>query len=219
MEHTTRAIRTLIADSNILFRRGLQALINQSAGMCVVGQAGTGEELLQNVLAVRPDMLVIDGGLLASQDIAQLRLVLHRAQLSIQILVMAVEESQRTLEAALAVGAHGYMLKNSKPGDILAALLSLASQQDRSSSEMVPDLKALADQAPETGVSQGLTSREKEVVKLLAEGKTVRTVAADLALSAKTIEAHKLNLMRKLDIHDRASLIAYAVENGMVAAA
>ncbi len=220
MGHTTRVIRTVIADSNVLFRRGLQSLIQQSAGLCVVGQAATAEVLLQNVLAVRPDVLVIDGELLASHDIAQFRLALHQAQLSVQILVMAVGESPRTLEAALAVGARGYMLKDSKPGYMVAALVSLASQQDaKYSSGLVPDLKALADQTPETGVGQALTNREKEVVKLLAEGKTVRTVASDLSLSAKTIEAHKLNLMRKLDIHDRASLIAYAAQSGILAAA
>ncbi len=220
MGQITRITRILIADGNFLFRRGLQTLIGQSAALCMVGEAGTGEELLDNVQAVKPDVLIIDGGLLVSQDTTQLRMAMRQAQPSTQILVMAVEESPRTLEAALAVGARGYMLKNSKPAHITAALLSIATHQDGTqSSGMVPDLKALARHTPDAGASQLLTNREREVVRLLAEGKTVRTVASDLSLSAKTVEAHKLNLMRKLDIHDRVSLIAYAAQSGMVAAA
>ena len=220
MGQTTPTIRTFIADTNPLFRRGLQALIQQSASLCLVGEAGSGEELSRNLQVAQPDVLIIDRDLLASQDISRLRVAWRHAHPTLQILVLAAKENAHTLEAAMTVGARGYMLKDSKPRDILAALSNIAVPHGKTySSGMVPDLKALAHHTPETGVAQALTHREKEIVSLLAKGKTVRTVASDLSLSTKTVEAHKLNSMRKLDIHDRASLIAYAARNGIRAAA
>jgi len=130
------------------------------------------------------------------------------------------EDSPESLELAVAAGARGYMLKGSPSSQFLAGIRQIVTSDDHSSkslSRQVPDLRALAtsNQFPQGSV---LTSREQEVMRLLAERRTVREVAAELSLSVKTIEAHKLNLMRKLDIHNRASLIEYAARFGLIAA-
>ena len=112
------------------------------------------------------------------------------------------------------------MLKDSTPAQILAGVRQVARGADNCDpsglSPLIPDLQALAKS--NEGYARGtvLTAREQEVMKLLAEGRTVREVAAELSLSIKTIEAHKLNLMRKLDIHNRATLVEYALDHGMI---
>jgi two-component system response regulator NreC len=112
------------------------------------------------------------------------------------------------------------MLKNSTPPQLLAGIRQIASADDAAGtlSRIVPDLQALAASSQAYIRGPVLTAREQEVVRLLAEGHTVREVASELLLSVKTVEAHKLNLMRKLDIHNRATLVEYAVRNGIVPA-
>jgi DNA-binding NarL/FixJ family response regulator len=113
------------------------------------------------------------------------------------------------------------MLKDSSPADFVKAFRQLVSPHHGNGAELsptIPDLRALAERTPPAVRPHLLTLREQEVVKLLAEGRTVKEVAHDLSLSIKTVEAHKLNLMRKLNIHNRSSLIEYAVREGMVSA-
>ena len=111
------------------------------------------------------------------------------------------------------------MLKNSPPAELVAAVSKVAKRDrldPRSLSESAADLQALADTSARYSHAAALTLREQEILKLLAEGRTVRQTAGELSLSIKTVEAHKLNLMRKLDIHNRATLIEYALERGII---
>jgi DNA-binding NarL/FixJ family response regulator len=115
------------------------------------------------------------------------------------------------------------MLKSSNPDQLIAAVRRVANSSDDGNpvglSRLIPDLQALAESNRGNKRGPVLTAREQEVMKLLAEGRTVREVALELSLSVKTIEAHKLNLMRKLDIHNRANLVEYAIHTGVIAAA
>jgi DNA-binding NarL/FixJ family response regulator len=122
----------------------------------------------------------------------------------------------------MAAGARGYMIKTAPPAQLIAGIRQAAAFEDRDPrglSRQAPDLKALAETERTYSRTSPLTAREQEVTTLLAEGRTVREVAAELNLSIKTIEAHKLNLMRKLDIHNRASLVDYAVRAGLITVA
>jgi two-component system response regulator NreC len=135
------------------------------------------------------------------------------------ILLLASAESAECLELTMSCGARGYMVKTTAPGKLIAGIRQAAVSEDLDANGMsrqAPDLKALAESERSYSRISPLTSREQEVMTLLAEGRTVREVAAELSLSIKTIEAHKLNLMRKLDIHNRASLVDYAVRSGFV---
>jgi DNA-binding NarL/FixJ family response regulator len=145
-------------------------------------------------------------------------LAIRQIDSSTGVLFLTQEDSPEQLELAIAAGARGYMLKNSEPRQLLAGIRQIATSDDqnpRSLSRLVPDLQALALNNKHTRASI-LTLREQEVMRLLAEGRTVREVASELSLSIKTIEAHKLNLMRKLDIHNRTSLVEYAVRAGLI---
>lgn len=220
-----RVSQILIADGNRLFRRGLRTLLSAENDLEVIEEASDAEEALEKVRAnapdrVVPDLIVMDLALLEGAG-QQAGFAIRQAQPNVAIFFLTNEDGPEQLERAVTAGARGYMLKNSPPAQLLAGVRQIAFSDDqnpRGLSKIVPDLRALA--TSNDGYPRGavLTSREQEVMRLLAEGRTVREVAAELSLSIKTVEAHKLNLMRKLDIHNRASLIEYAMQKGLIAA-
>jgi DNA-binding NarL/FixJ family response regulator len=218
--HLTRGKRThkiLLADDHLLFRRGLRTLLSAESDLDVVGEASDVAEALATARQVLPNVLVMDLGLLCAED-EQGPLALRQIDSSTGVLFLTQEDSPEQLELAIAAGARGYMLKNSPPRQLLAGIRQIAISDDhnpRSLSRLVPDLQALALNNKSARASV-LTLREQEVMRLLAEGRTVREVASELSLSIKTIEAHKLNLMRKLDIHNRSSLVEYAIRAGLI---
>jgi DNA-binding NarL/FixJ family response regulator len=225
MTRDKRKHRTVVADSHNLFRRGLATLIAAEADMEVIGEAASAAGALAIVSAASPDgaeiaqadVLILEIGLLRDDPEATraLRMLPERTA----VLLLAPSESAECLELTMAAGARGYMLKSTPPAQLIAGIRRSTVLEDRDSrgiSPQAPDLQALAQTERSYSRTSPLTSREQEVMTLLAEGRTVREVAAELSLSIKTIEAHKLNLMRKLDIHNRASLVDYAVRSGLI---
>ncbi|HEY6987843.1 MAG TPA: response regulator transcription factor [Bryobacteraceae bacterium] len=217
MTRGKRTHKILLADGHLLFRRGLRTLLSAESDLDVVGEASDVAEALGTARQVMPNVLVMDLALLRAQG-EQGPLAIRQIDSSTGVLFLTQEDSPEQLELAIAAGARGYMLKNSPPRQLLAGIRQIAISDDhnpRSLSRLVPDLQALALNNKNTRASV-LTLREQEVMRLLAEGRTVREVASELSLSIKTIEAHKLNLMRKLDIHNRSSLVEYAVRAGLI---
>ena len=217
MTRGKRTHKILLADAHLLFRRGLRTLLSAESDLDVVGEASDVAEALATARQVMPNVLVMDLGMLRAEG-EQGQLAIRQIDSSTGVLFLTQEDSPEQLELAIAAGARGYMLKNSQPRQLLAGIRQIAISDDhnpRSLSRLVPDLQALALNNKNTRASV-LTLREQEVMRLLAEGRTVREVASELSLSIKTIEAHKLNLMRKLDIHNRSSLVEYAVRAGLI---
>jgi two-component system response regulator NreC len=212
-----RIQKIMLADDRSLFRRGLKTLLASESDLEVVAETSSLTEAMAVAKLLTPDALVMDLALLAEEDEAAL-LDLRQMASSTGLLFLTEEDTPAHLEKAMGAGARGYMLKNSPPAQLVAGIRQVALQDEqngRGLSLFTSDLKALAasNSFPRPSV---LTLREQEVMRLLAEGRTVREVAAELALSIKTIEAHKLNLMRKLDIHNRTSLIECAVRMGLL---
>ncbi len=219
MAQTKRISRILIADENPFFRSGLRALFSADASLTVVGEASDASAVIMQIRDLRPNALVISADLLRHYEASGIGQSIRKVMPELLTLVLAQDDSAENLSAAVTCGAKGLVLKSTKPADLTMALRNVAFQEGGMNwSGLLPDFDALAKHTPATVSNSVLTAREQEVVRLLAEGKTVRMVAQDLRLSMKTIEAHKLNLMRKLDIHDRASLVAYANRQGLVAA-
>jgi two-component system, NarL family, response regulator NreC len=215
-----RTHRILLADGNLLFRRGLRTLLGAEPDLEVVGEASDVGEAQNMTKLLAPDVLVMDLGLVAAEK-EHAPLAMRQLETGTGILFLTMQDRPEDLELAIAAGARGYMLKNSLPVQLVAGVRQIACTDDRNPRELsrlVPDLQALAISSQAHPRGAMLTSREQEVVRLLAEGRTVREVASELSLSIKTVEAHKLNLMRKLDIHNRASLVEYAVRVGLVPA-
>jgi len=165
----------------------------------------------------KADVLVIEIGLVREDP--ETAKALRQLPESVAVLLLSTEESQESLDLTVSAGARGYMLKSSPPAELINGIRNSSILEGRDAqgfSRQASDLQALAETERAYSRTSPLTSREQEVVTLPAEGRTVREVAAELSLSIKTIEAHKLNLMRKLDIHNRASLVDYAVRSGLI---
>lgn len=208
----------LIADRNLLFRRGLRTLLTAESDFRVVEEASDVVETLAKVRLTQPNVLVMDLGMIEEAG-RPAAFALQQSDPQMAILFLTETDTAEQLELAVAAGARGYMLKDCSPQHLIAGIRQVAFSDDqngRGLSRIVPDLKALAETNEYHSRTAALTPREQEVARLLAEGRTVREVSNELALSVKTVEAHKLNLMRKLDIHNRASLVEYAVQKGLV---
>lgn len=205
----------------MLFRSGLRTLLSAESEFHVMDEACDANEAIAKVRITQPDVVVMDLALVTAGG-QQAAFALRQFPPTTAILFLTRQDEPEHLQMAVAAGAKGYMLKDSTPNQLIAAVRQVAKSPDDGNpvglSRLMPDLQALAES--NQGYTRGtvLTAREQEVMKLLAEGRTVREVASELSLSIKTIEAHKLNLMRKLDIHNRASLIEYAIQTGMIAA-
>jgi two-component system, NarL family, response regulator NreC len=221
LERAKRVSQILIADGNKLFRSGLRTLLSAEADFDVVDEASDAFEAVAKVRLAPPDVLVMDLALIET-DGQQAAFALRQSDPSIAILFLTRQDDPEHLRVAVTAGARGYMLKDSTPAQLVGAVREVANGMDDGNpmglSRLLPDLQALAESNQGYTRVTVLTAREQEVMKLLAEGRTVREVASELSLSIKTIEAHKLNLMRKLDIHNRASLVEYAIQTGAIAA-
>lgn len=214
------SIRVLIADRNLLFRRGLRTVLSNEPDFTLLDDAADSAEVLAKVQSENPNVLAISLDLLRPEA-DHFGYWLRKTNPGVAILVLAANDSSENLQQSIEAGAKGYMLKDSSPAQFVNAFRQLACENGSDGAEVsatIPDLRALAERTPAAVRPHLLTTREQEVVKLLAEGRTVKEVAHDLSLSIKTVEAHKLNLMRKLNIHNRSSLIEYAVREGMVSA-
>ena len=220
MKQAQRTSRILIADKSPLFCRGLRTLLGMEKDLQVIDVTAATDETLAKVRLLAPDVLVIGIELLRSEKPA-FQFALRQAMANGSILALTEDDNEECLNQAIAAGAKGYMLKSSTPAQLAEGVRQIASSGSYGPlqiSKIIPDLKALTAQNETKAQTPALTARENEVVRLLAEGKTVRETAEELLLSTKTVEAHKLNLMRKLDIHHRTALIAYAVQHGIVPA-
>lgn len=197
MEHGN-TYRLLIADNRVLFRRGLRTILAAQPDMEVADEASTLEEALEKASRRTVDLIVINEGLLPPLNEG------------------FVPGDVRTL-VLTGNGPDGpdAVSRTAPAAEIVAAVRSSAklTRKDGETSSMA-DLQALAASTRSFGIFPGLTTRESEIVRLLVEGLTARELAKELKLSIKTVEAHKLNLMRKLGIHNRASLIRFAAEHG-----
>jgi DNA-binding NarL/FixJ family response regulator len=207
---STRTHKILIAASNVLFRRGLQALLAAEPGLDVMADSATEQRILEAIAQQHTDVLV-----LACEQLAADADFIGRVRLSFPDLVVLVLSDGPWHSGQAFAGVH-QVPRRTVPADLVRQIRQSTKRQEACST--ASDLRALSDASRKPTRVDVLTQREKEVVRLLAEGMTVREAALELGLSSKTVEAHTLNLMRKLGIHSRASLIGYAVSCGLVEA-
>ncbi|MFZ0951341.1 MAG: response regulator transcription factor [Candidatus Sulfotelmatobacter sp.] len=209
-----RKIRCLLAHDHVLLRQGLRRLLEDEPDMEVVGEAGNAAECLRKVYELRPDVLVADTGTfgLAAPE-AGILVTKESPQTKIVFLSMQDRDSSPFASLRAATGGCAVretsvqelveMVRNSRGGD--------RTNPDEGSR---PGLQIPAERLFRS--QRALTAREREVLKLLAEGKTVRAAATVLGLSSKTVDAHKFNLMRKLGIHNKAELVMWAIQKRVV---
>lgn len=212
-----RIHHVVLADAHQLFRRGLRTLLSAEDDMRFAGELCSLPEVMQ-ALESPLDFLLMDADLLDQAEESQFQR-LRQTLLTTPTLFLFREDSNERLETVLRAGGRAYVLKSTPPPVLIMAIRRVAAGLDLKELDSTADLKALADGGRRIGSRpDALTTREQEILRLLAEGRTVRETAGELSLSIKTVEAHKLNLMRKLNIHNRPSLIEYAVQHGYIPA-
>ena len=205
-------IRILLADDHVMFRQGLRVLLEQ-AGMSVIGEASDGQEALRLAHEHTPDVAVLDIAMPSLNGLETARRLRETLpQTKIVLLTMHTEEPY-VLEA-LQAGAVGYVLKTQAAGDIVQAIRD-ALEGAMYLSARVAHTVVQAYLTRSAHSPDPLTSREREIVQRIAEGQTTKEIAAALGLSVKTVESHRNSLMRKLDIHETATLVRYAIRRGL----
>ncbi len=217
-------LRILIADDHEVARRGIRALLESHPGWEVCAEAKDGRETVELAATAKPDLILLDIGMPNLNGLEAARQILA-ASPEVAILILTMHDSDNVVREVLRAGARGFLLKSDAGRDLVAAVEALQLQRTFFTtrvSQMVLDgfldreKRDNSSERDEDITGDVLTSREREVIQLLAEGKTSKEVAVTLNLSVKTAETHRTNLMRKLGLHSVADLTRYAVRNGIV---
>lgn len=213
------AIRILLADDHAILRRGLRALLEREDDMEVVGEAADGRETLKAVEELTPDVVVLDITMPNLNGIEAARQIQAKAA-GTAVLILSMHSDEGYVLRALRAGARGYLLKDAVEGELIGALRAVAAGKAYFSPEvsklLVEDYVQGMQQRGLQDSYELLTTREREVLQLLAEGKTSKDIAKMLELSTYTVDTHKANLMQKLSLHSMAELILYSVRKGII---
>ena len=215
-----KKLRILIADDHGLVRRGARAILNSRQGWSVVGEATNGREAVQKALELKPDVAVIDISMPELDGVEATR-QLREAVPDTKVLVLSMHESDQMIQRALDAGAQGYILKSDLTECLVKAVKDVSDGKrflTPKVSEIVLEgfLKTTGPDQPGERAGAKTTPRELEIIRLLAEGKSNREIAAQLGITVRTTETHRAKIMHKLGLHSLADLIHYALGHGIV---
>jgi DNA-binding NarL/FixJ family response regulator len=211
-------IRCLLVDDHTLVRLGLRRLLEDEPDFEVVAEASSASEALKRVAEHRPDLVLMDVAMPGMSPIEAARLI-QRDHPHTKLVFLTAHDDEEHVMQALSAGAAGYVLKNTSASALLGAMRQVHSAGSYVSPEVLSRLVEEARSRPAGAPVQRrsvLTPREREVTRMIAEGNSAKEIAQLLGLSVKTVEAHKFNLMRKLDIHNKAQLVTYAIQKKIV---
>jgi DNA-binding NarL/FixJ family response regulator len=216
-------MRILIADDHEVVRRGLVSLLQGHEGWEVCGEAVDGRDAIEKAAQLKPNMVILDIGMPNLNGLDAAARIL-RDEPRTAVLVLTIDSSEEIIREVLNTGARGFLLKSDAGRDLVVAVEALQSHRTFFTSraaEMVLNgyMTSGTPSAPALPGRERLTAREREVVQLLAEGKTTKEVASVLGMSVKTAETHRSNIMRKLALHSVTQLVLFAVRNNIVQAA
>ncbi len=211
MMHKTRI---LVADDHQLFLTGLVALLTEHSEFDVVGHASDGREALRKARQLKPDVIILDISMPNLNGIEACRQLTR--ELDTKVLCLSMYTENRYVAAALESGAAGYLVKDCELDELLRAIRSVAAGQTFLSPTIAGTLvDVLRGHRPNPRASTPLTDREREVLQLLAEGRSTQDIADELCISSKTVHTHRKHLQEKLRIHSIADLTKYAVREGL----
>ncbi len=212
-----KPIKLLIADDHRLFRLGLRQLVEKHPEIHVVSEAATGFEAVEAARDTNPDIVLMDISMPEMNGIEATRKILTDHS-EVRVIILSMHADRRYIVEALRAGAKGYLLKDAAPEELIQAIQKVLNEQFYLSAKInehvISDFIQLAQ--PEADSPFGtLTAREREVLQLLAEGKSTQQIADRLNISAKTVETHRAHIMDKLDIHTLPELTRYAIREGL----
>lgn len=212
-------IRILIADDHAILRAGIRALLQLHPDFEVVGEAADGFEAVMQAQALRPDVILMDIAMPGMDGLAATHEIVSACPTA-RILILTQHENREYVLPALKAGAAGYVLKRAPDDSLVRAIRQVYAGgtylDPRVTGVLLDDVRRQAEGAPADPYDT-LTEREREVLVLLAQGKTYQEVAETLFISVKTVDFHRANLMRKLGLSNRAELVRFAIERGLVA--
>ncbi len=211
-------IKCIVVDDHTLFREGLRRLLESETDFQVVGEASDAMQALQKVREVHPDVVLMDIGMPGMSSFEAARLI-EKNSPGTRLIFLTMYEDEEYLLQSLDVGAAGYVLKDAPAPKLINAVREVHQGRKYLSPQVLGKVVAFRSQLQGShgqARSSTLTPREREVLKMIAEGNSVKEIASLLGLSIKTVEAHKFNLMRKLKIHNKAQLVTYAIRRKIV---
>ena len=212
-------IKCLLVDDHILFRQGIRRLLESESDIEVVGESSDAVNALTKARELQPNVVLFDIGMSGLSPFEAVR-HLHKDLPNIKIIFLTMYKDEEYLIQGLEAGAVGYVLKEAAVSQLLTAVRNAYNGSRYFSSQMlgrlIEEFRTRAANRQILSGGSALTSREREILKLLAEGDTVKQISILLAVAVKTVEAHKYNLMRKLDLHNKAQLVTYAFRNKIV---
>jgi two-component system, NarL family, nitrate/nitrite response regulator NarL len=209
-------IKVLVADDHPVVRKGLQSCLSRQGRVKVVGEAADGEEALRQTRQLSPDVVLMDINMPGMNGLAVTE-VLRKEAPEIKVLVVSVHSNKDYIFRVIQAGAHGYVSKEAPPEELLRAIETVHSGEPFFSEEIAR--AALSEFVTSGGKKEPfsqLTSREREVLVLIAEGKSNKEIADKLGIGVRTIETHRERIMRRLNIHSVAGLTKYAIANGLI---
>lgn len=214
----TSKIRILIADDHTLLRNGICALLEDEPDMVIVGEANDGREAVRLAGQLKPNVVLMDIAMPLLNGLEATRQIKHEHP-EINVLVLTMYDNEEYFREMLEAGASGYIIKRAAATELVTAIRAVYTGE----AVLSPAITRLLledylnhELGDEKENPNALSSREREVLQLIAEGKTSREIAEILHLSVKTVQSHRTNLMQKLDLHDRGDLIKYAIQKKII---
>lgn len=213
-------IRILLADDHRILREGLRSLLAQEPDMQVVGEASDGEQLVRLAQELQPDVVIVDVVMPVIDGVEATRQIRSTVP-SARLIALSMHSDRRFVSEMVRAGALGYLVKDSAFEELSQAVRTVIANRPYFSAAitglLVEDFvkQASAPERPASGPLELLTAREREVLRLLAEGKRVKEIAFQLKISTKTVESHRQNIMDKLEIHSTIELTRYALREGL----
>ena len=214
---TARVIRVLVADDHMIVRTGIRHVLESESDIEVVGEAGGGSEAISLASELRPDVVVLDISM-PDQSGLEVAARLRSGAGATRVLILSMHDNAEYVLESVRAGAHGYLLKDTAATELRNAVRAVCRGESYFSPPVASRLTA-AVRAEHNNSHSGLeqlTSRERQVLLGIVQGRTNKQIAADLGISHRTVETHRESLMRKLQIHTVAELTRFAIENGIV---
>ena len=211
-----RKIKILLVDDHAIMRDGIKALLSIYDDIEVVGEASEGKEALEMTRELNPDVVVMDISM-PGMDGLEVTHRLTKRNPKVKVIILTQHDNREYILSTIKVGAAGYIPKKALGSDLVSAIRAVCSGDSflypSAARTLIDDYRKQAEQPD---IYESLTEREREILKLIAEGRTSREIAEALYISQKTVQGHRTKIMEKLDLHNRTELIKYAMRKGLV---
>ena len=214
-----KKVRILLADDHTVMRAGLRALLERQPNLEVVGEGENGRQTVELAVSLRPDVVVMDVGMPVLNGIEATKTIVTQCP-TIAVIILSMHADESYVMRALRAGARGYLLKDSAAADLMGAIQAISQGKSFFSPNvsriLAEDYVRVLKQKGAVDIYDLLTSREREILQLLAEGKANKEVATALNISPYTVETHRGHILQKLNLHNTAELVLYAVRKGII---